>query len=118
MNTTWYVDSDITTSGDSYNNQSGLAGDASFIGVGSNKATVSGSGNFIATINAPGYDVTVSGTGSYVGALIANDLTISGSASFHYDEALNKNGGNSSIGNYAYASWFEDNSDPSRGITY
>jgi len=32
--------------------------------------------------------------------------------------ALNKNGGSSSVGNYAFASWFEDNSDPSRGITY
>jgi len=45
--------------------------------------------------------VTVSGTGDYSGALIGNDLTISGGASFHYDEALNKNGGNTSVGNYA-----------------
>ena len=119
VNATWYVDNNITTSGNSYNNQSGLAGNVSFIGVGSGyTATVSGSADFIGTIDAPGYNVTVSGTGNYDGALIGNDLTISGGASFHYDEALNKNGGNTSVGNYAYASWFEDNSDPSRGITY
>ena len=55
-----------------------------------------------------------------MGALIANTLSITdnGKRSLHYDEALHKNSNISSVGNYAFASWFEDNSDPSRGITY
>jgi len=119
VNATWYVDDNITTSGSSYNNQSGVAGNVSFIGVGTgHTATVSGSGNFIGTIDAPGYAVTVSGTGNYCGSLIAYDLTISGGASLHYDEALDKNSDNNGVGNYAFASWFEDNSDPARGIIY
>jgi hypothetical protein len=105
---TWIVDKDITVSGSSYSNQSGLAANTSFIGVGtSNKVNESGTSSFIGTINAPGYDVTVSGSGSFVGALIGKTINISGSASFHYDTALN-NGANSDIGNYAFASWFED----------
>ena len=106
---TWVVDSDITVSGSSYNNQSGLAGNANFVGVGSgHKVTDSGSANFIGTINAPGYDFTVSGTGQFDGALIGKTLTISGGAGLHYDEALGKGVGNPTVGNYAYSSWFED----------
>jgi hypothetical protein len=116
---TWYVGKDITVSGDSYNNQSGLASSVTIVGYGSNnKATISGSANFIATLNAPGYDTTVSGSGSFVGALVSNTLTISGSAGFHYDEALSSGAATLTAGNYAFASWFEDNSDPSRGIIY
>jgi hypothetical protein len=106
------VDSDVTVIGSSYNNQSGRVANVSIIDIGTrNKITDSGSGNFIGTINAPGYDATISGTGSYSGAIIANTLTISGGAGLHYDEAL-RTGGSASIGNYAFASWFEDNSDP------
>jgi len=42
------------------------------------------------------------------GALIGSSLTISGNAAFHYDEALNANSTTAAIGNYAFASWFED----------
>jgi len=119
---TWYVDNSITTSGGSYINP-GSAADASFIGVAPNSPystqtnaatfTVSGGGSFIGTIEAPGYSGTVSGSGSFTGGIFANSLTISGGASFHYDDALN-NGGSTDplIGNYAFASWFEDNSAP------
>ena len=106
---TWYVDNQIQLSGSSYNNQSGKAANVNFVGVGTNQqAQVSGSGSFIGTINAPGFNVQVSGSGSYVGALIANSLAISGSGGVHYDEALNTNSVSSAIGNYAFASWFED----------
>jgi len=117
VHVTWVVDGDITVSGSSYNNQSNVAANTSFIGVGSGKLTDSGSGNFIGTVNAPGYDITISGTGSFSGAVIGNSLNISGGASLHYGAALGKGGG-SLLGNYAFASWFEDNSDPQRGIIY
>jgi len=111
---TWIVDDDITVSGSSFNNMGGVASNLMIIGVGTgNKVTVSGGGSFIGTLNAPGFDVTISGSGGLSGAVIANSLNISGGAGLHYDQALSS-GGASTIGNYAFASWFEDNSDPTR----
>jgi hypothetical protein len=110
----WWVGGDITVSGNSYQNASGLASNVTIVGYGSNnKATISGSADFVGTMNVPGYDVTVSGGGSFDGALIADTLTISGGSGFHFDESLGS-GGSSTIGNFAFASWFEDNSDPIR----
>jgi hypothetical protein len=118
-NVTWIVDNDITVSGSSYNNQNGTASTDSFVGVGTNnKFTDSGSATFTGTVNAPKYSGTISGSGDFTGAFAGNDLTISGSGSFHYDESLSGGGGNPSIGNYAFASWFEDNSDVNRNIFY
>jgi len=113
---TWIVDNNISVSGNSYTNQSGLAANTTFIGVGTGYTiTDSGNGNFIGTFNAPGYDITISGNGAFIGAAIGNTITISGNGGFHYDQAL---AGSSGVANYAYASWFEDNSDPARGLTY
>jgi hypothetical protein len=109
VHVTYWVDNDITLSGTSYLNQSGLAQDVTINGVGTgHKITISGGSLFVGVFDAPGYDVTVSGSGGVSGALIGNSLNISGGASWHYDEALNTGGGNSAIGNYAFASWFED----------
>ena len=114
---TWIIDGNITTSGSSYVNQSGLAANTSFVGVGTGKTlTDSGNGNFIGTINAPGYDITISGNGAFVGALIGDTLTISGNGGFHYDQALGA--GANLVANFAYGSWFEDNSDPTRGMSF
>jgi Tfp pilus assembly protein PilX len=106
---TYWVDNDITLSGNSYINGDGLAQNVVINGVGTgHKFTDSGSAAFTGVINAPGFDATVSGGGAYDGAIIANSLTLSGGSSLHYDEALNTNGASSTIGNYAFASWFED----------
>jgi hypothetical protein len=109
VHATYWVDNDIAVSGNTYLNLSGLAQNVVINGVGtSHNITDSGNGTFTGVFNAPGFDVTISGNGALDGAVIANSLTISGNASFHYDEALNTNGNNSTIGNYAFASWFED----------
>jgi hypothetical protein len=114
---TWYVGNDITCSGSSYLNNSGYAAQVTINGIGSNnKATVSGSAVFTGTINAPTYDTTISGGGDFAGALITNTLTISGGSSFHFDESVK--GASSTLGNYSFASWFEDNSDSARGVSY
>ena len=121
VHVTWIVDGDITVSGDSYQNQTGYAANNSFIGVGSNKFTDSGSSTFTGTVYAPGYDETISGSGDFSGGMVGNTLTISGGASLHYDEALGGGGGNTSVGAFAFASWFEDNStyftNPNTGVT-
>jgi hypothetical protein len=109
VHVTYWVDNDINLSGNSYLNQSGLAQNVVIDGVGTgHKITDSGTATFTGVIDAPGFDATISGGGAYSGSLIANSLNISGGASLHYDEALNTNGAGSSVGNYAFASWFED----------
>lgn len=109
VHATYYVDDDISVSGNAYDNESGFAGNVVINGVGTNNsATISGNGTWIGVVNAPGFDVTISGNGAFDGALIGNTLTISGNASFHYDQALNANSTTTAIGNYAFASWFED----------
>jgi hypothetical protein len=114
-NVTWIVDKDITVSGNSYQNLNGTAATDSFVGVGTNnKFTDSGSATFTGTVNAPAYAGTISGGGDYTGAFAGHDLTISGSGNFHYDEGLSGGSSSPTIGNYAFASWFEDNSDPIR----
>ena len=109
VHVTYWVDSDISVSGNGYNNQSNLAQNVVINGVGTgHTTTVSGNGTFIGVINTPGFDVSDTGNGAFDGALIGSTLTITGNASFHYDEALGKNNGALAVGNYAFASWFED----------
>ena len=121
VHVTYIVDSSVTTSGGSFNNQSGFAGNTQFVVVGSGSVTCSGSANMIATIEAPNSQVTVSGTGLFIGSLIGGTMDITGGASYYYDDALtNWTGGygnttiTSGATSYAFASWFEDNSDPLR----
>jgi hypothetical protein len=114
---TWYVGGDITCSGTSYLNSSGYASQVTINGLGTNnQATISGSAVFTGTINAPGYDFTISGGGDFSGGVIGNTVNISGGSSFHFDETLN--GGSAPTGRYSFASWFEDNSNNVRGVTY
>lgn len=122
VHVTYYVDGSVTTSGGSFNNQSGFAGNTQFIVVGNGSVTCSGSSNMIATIEAPNSAVTVSGTGLFIGSLIGSTMNISGGASYYYDDYLtNYTGGAGNIttttttnSGYAFASWFEDNADPTR----
>jgi hypothetical protein len=118
----WYVDGgSITTDGGSYINNltgTGTALYTTFIGVGAGTASIGGNANFIAVLNAPGYDITVKGTGDFSGSIAGNSLSMVGSGNIHYDEALAPLGSSNSIANYAFASWFEDNSDAARGLTF
>jgi hypothetical protein len=121
VNVTYIVDGDMTFSGNSTygygaSNNSGYATNAAstnFVVVGSHTITDSGQAAFTGTIDAPLASATISGSGSYTGAVISSNLTISGQGSFHFDEGL-RGSSNPAIGSYAYASWFEDNSDPTR----
>ncbi len=113
IHVTYFVDGKVTTSGSSMNSASGTgqAQNNQIVVIGGGDVTISGSGQFIGTIDAPDSKVTISGSGSVVGAIIGDTLTISGGASFHYDDALATYGGGSvTTCAYAFASWFEDNS--------
>jgi hypothetical protein len=114
----FYVDNQIQMSGATITNGNNTASSLTIIGIGNNQnVQLSGSSAFIGVVEAPGDNLQISGSANYSGAFIGNTLQLSGSASVHYDQALNKNGGSSSV-SYSFASWFEDNSDPKRSITY
>jgi len=118
VNLTIYVDNQIQMSGQSVTNGNNVASTLTIIGVGNNQnVQLSWQGNFIGVVEAPNDNVQISGQGNYSGAFIGYTMQLSGQAAVHYDEALNKSGGTSSV-SYSFASWFEDNSDFKRGITY
>jgi hypothetical protein len=116
-NVTYYVEGNISLAGNSIVNQSGLAADLIIDGVtpadGSTRtAYIAGNGNFIGLVDAPSFNTTYAGNGDVMGAIIANTLTLQGNGSLHYDQALNSLLPYLGPTTYAFASWFEDNSDP------
>jgi hypothetical protein len=120
VHVTWYVDGDISTAGGAYVNSSNVASNLSFIAIGSGSITISGSGNLIGTFYGPERDVAFTGNASLFGAVVGDNLKLSSGASIHYDEALGTVDvfNSPTVSSYAYASWFEDNSDPARSIAY
>ena len=112
VHATYHVAGDITLTGSSFNNQSNRAANNIINAITptagtTRQVTVTGNGTFIGAINAPGYDITHSGSGAFIGALIGRTMLISGSADFHYDEALAKFSGSGATGAWRVASWIE-----------
>lgn len=115
---TYYLDNGATINGGALVNP-GYAQNLSIIGVGNGQTfKLSGGAPFVGTVDAPGWQVNLSGQGDFSGAFIGNTLNITGGARVHYDQALEQVNGSGGVSNYAFASWFEDNSDPARGIIY
>ena len=55
---------------------------------GTQSMSISGNGLFSGVIYAPQGDVSISGNGAVNGSIVANNITLSGNAQFHYDESL------------------------------
>jgi hypothetical protein len=56
---------------------------------------VAGNGALKAVVYAPEASVKINGNGDVMGSVVANDITLTGNAAFHYDESLNDlNAGN------------------------
>ncbi len=51
-----------------------------------------GNGSLNAVIYAPRGDVTIRGNGAVQGAIVADTITFTGNANFHYDQALSRLG--------------------------
>jgi hypothetical protein len=49
---------------------------------------ISGSGALGAVVYAPNAEVAINGNGDVMGAIVANKVSLTGAAAFHYDEAL------------------------------
>jgi hypothetical protein len=89
---TIYVGGKMTVSGSGVLNDTQLAENCMVYGLPTcTTATVSGSGAFIGSVYAPQAAMTISGGGGFVGSAAADNVTISGGAAFHYDEALGGN---------------------------
>jgi hypothetical protein len=53
---------------------------------------ISGNGNLRTSVYAPNADVRLVGNGDIMGSVVARDITLTGNASFHYDESLADSG--------------------------
>lgn len=70
---------------------------------------ISGNGVFVGAIYAPGHPIEFGSTGSngtYWGALVGKSISMGGSSTIHYDEAL---ADQAHITDFRIQSWFEDN---------
>ncbi|MDI1320455.1 MAG: hypothetical protein PSW75_09740 [bacterium] len=65
---------------------------------------VAGNGVLSAIVYAPNANVTINGNGDVEGSVVANNITLTGNAAFHYDESLARFGG---ANPYRVASWRE-----------
>jgi len=119
----FWVQGNISLTGQSITNGSGYAANLIMYGVTPTDgsiptAYIAGQGNFIGVLDAPEYNVTYAGNGDIMGAVIGRTVTIQGNGSLHYDQALSGLITSLEPPSYAFASWFEDNSDPGRNMTY
>ncbi|MDO8541397.1 MAG: hypothetical protein Q7S40_13240 [Opitutaceae bacterium] len=75
--------------------------------------SIHGNGLFSGVIYAPNGNVSIVGNGSVCGSIVANNIALSGTAEFHYDESLAKvDGGNP----YRVGSWKELTTSAARSI--
>jgi hypothetical protein len=130
-NVKFYIQGNTDIAGNGIVNQSNSASNLWMYGITPNDGSTStlliaGNGDFIGVVDAPSYNTTITGSGtngghnaySFIGAVIANTITVTGNGSIHYDEALKDLLPSMGVATYSYASWFEDNSDKARGITF
>lgn len=61
--------------------------------TGTQTINIAGNGLFSGIIYAPQGDVSIVGNGAVNGSVVANNITLSGNAKFHYDESLGNFGG-------------------------
>ena len=59
---------------------------------------ISGNGALRSIVYAPNADVKINGNGDVMGSVVARTITLVGNAAFHYDEALENFGDNSTFG--------------------
>lgn len=98
-------------SGNGIVNKNGNAMNFQYYGLDSNTSIdISGNGEFIGVIYAPNASLFLRGGGNnvedFIGAIVANNITMNGHFSFHYDENLARQGPSR---RYLISSWNEVN---------
>lgn len=108
-----YVEGDVAIAGNGIANAN--AAPVTFLLWGTNTSTggqtirVAGNGTLLAAIYAPHGAVTIDGNGDVMGSVVADTITLTGNAAFHYDEALGRFGTNMPFG---VARWRELTTQP------
>jgi len=113
---TVYTDGDVLIAGNGIGNAN--ARTASFQLYGTNTSVaghamqIAGNGALKAAVYAPNADVKINGNGDVMGSIVARNITLTGNAAFHYDEALS----NLDTGTpFGIDRWRELTSDSDRG---
>ncbi|ACB73940.1 DUF7305 domain-containing protein [Opitutus terrae] len=87
-----YTAGDIDLTGQGIVNATSQAKNFEIIGTSTSSVPqdikIAGGGSFVGKVYAPNAGVTVHGDGAMSGSIVANDITLTGNAAFHYDEAL------------------------------
>ncbi len=112
VHVTYHVEGDIAITGSAFVNETNVAANnilnAVTPPIGTTRTvTLSGAGQFIGAINAPGFDFAINGSSDVFGALIGKTMSFGSSANIHYDEALMNFTGSGSRLNYRVRSWVE-----------
>jgi len=95
---------DFTLSGGGVMNTSQIPSDFQVFSASTTKVTYSGGSAFHGAIYSPTADMTISGGSGFFGAGVGKSVTMSGGATFHYDEGLGASG---TPGAYVLAAWRE-----------
>lgn len=104
-----YTAGDIDLTGQGITNATGAPKNVQIYGTSVEPAAdqdikIAGGGSLSGVIYAPNGSVTINGDGSVWGSIVAEDITLTGNANFHYDESL----GNLGTGNpFRVAKWKE-----------
>lgn len=106
-----WIGGDLTLTGQGVTNPYQNAASAQIYGTaavpsgstGTQSFKIAGNGQLSATVWAPNADLTIVGNGAVFGSFVANTVTASGNAEFHYDESLATNG----TGKFSIALWRE-----------
>ncbi|MBA3849167.1 MAG: hypothetical protein C0502_04125 [Opitutus sp.] len=71
---------------------------------GTQNVSIAGNGVLSAIAYVPNGNLSINGNGDVMGSFVADDITVTGNASFHYDESLGNFGGNNP---YRVSRWNE-----------
>ena len=85
----FYINGTIYSAGGGIVNDTQFAANCAIYGMTNcTNVTIAGTSAFIGTVNAPQASITISGNSGYFGSVLASNVTVSGGAPVHYDEAL------------------------------
>lgn len=89
---TLYVEGDVAIGGNGLANPNARPATCQIYGTNTSVAgqsfQIAGNGALKAALYAPNADVKINGNGDVMGSIVARNITLTGNAAFHYDEAL------------------------------
>ena len=112
---TLYSESDLLIAGSGLGNANVQAGTCTIWGC--DRSTLgqsfqlAGNGTLKSAIYAPNADIQVNGNGDIMGSIVGRNISFTGNAAFHFDEALANAGG---AGSFAVGKWRELTSEADR----